>query len=120
MRDSKGRPLVAVTGVGVVPSLGQGQDDNWAGATAGRTGIHAITRFPTEGLRTRIAGTIDFLPRSLCAPCFERYAPGPLGGRQSGAGRPGDFPVRCFMPCPGREEWTHRERSPTPRARTAR
>ena len=114
MRDSKGRPLVAVTGVGVVTSLGQGQDDNWAGATAGRSGIHAITRFPTEGLRTRIAGTIDFLPVDpLCAPLLsERYAA--LAAEeaiaQSGAGRPGDFPGALFIAVPPVEmEWTQRE-----------
>ena len=28
-RDSKGRPLVAVTGLGIVTSLGQGKDVNW-------------------------------------------------------------------------------------------
>jgi 3-oxoacyl-[acyl-carrier-protein] synthase II len=105
---------VAVTGVGVVTSLGQGQDDNWAGATAGRSGIHAITRFPTEGLRTRIAGTIDFLPVDpLCAPLLsERYAA--LAAEeaiaQSGAGRPGDFPGALFIAVPPVEmEWTQRE-----------
>ena len=58
MRDAKGRPLVAVTGMGIVTSLGQGQAENWSAVTAGRSGIHAITRFPKEGLRTKIAGTI--------------------------------------------------------------
>jgi 3-oxoacyl-[acyl-carrier-protein] synthase II len=60
-RDHKGRPLVAVTGMGVISSLGQGKEDNWAALTAGRSGIHPITRFPTDALSTRIAGTVDFL-----------------------------------------------------------
>ena len=60
-RDSKGRPLVAVTGMGLVTSLGQGKAENWARLTAGESGIHTITRFPTHGLRTTIAGTVDFL-----------------------------------------------------------
>ncbi|MDQ8698277.1 beta-ketoacyl-ACP synthase [Hyphomicrobium sp. LHD-15] len=60
-RDSKGRPLVAVTGLGVVTSLGQGKEDNWAALKTGRSGIRPITRFPTDGLRTTIAGTVEFL-----------------------------------------------------------
>lgn len=60
-RDSKDRPLVAVTGMGVVTSLGQGKVDNWAALTQGRSGIRPITRFPTDGLRTSIAGTVEFL-----------------------------------------------------------
>ncbi len=60
--DAKGRPIVAVTGFGMVSSLGQGIDDNWRALTEGRSGIHAITRFSTENLRTTIAGTVDFMP----------------------------------------------------------
>jgi 3-oxoacyl-[acyl-carrier-protein] synthase II len=68
-RDAKGRPLVAVTGIGVVSSLGRGQADTWTAMTEGRSGIHAIARFPTDGLRTRIAGTVDFLDTDpLVAP----------------------------------------------------
>ena len=42
LRDNQGRPLVAVTGMGVVTSLGQGKDDTWAALTAGKSGIHRI------------------------------------------------------------------------------
>src|SRR6266568_537827 len=59
-RDQAGRPIVAVTGIGVVTSLGIGKADNWQKLMAGQSGIHAITRFATDGLKTRIAGTIDF------------------------------------------------------------
>ena len=59
--DAFGRPIVAVTGFGLVSSLGRGLDDNWAGLREGRSGIHSITRFSTEGLRTTIAGTVDFM-----------------------------------------------------------
>ncbi|HHZ07722.1 MAG TPA: beta-ketoacyl-ACP synthase, partial [Rhizobiales bacterium] len=62
--DHLGRPVVAVTGIGIVTSLGAGKADNWAALTAGRSGIHAISRFPVEHLNTRIAGTVDFLPSS--------------------------------------------------------
>ena len=60
-KDKTGRPIVVVTGLGVVTSLGAGKTDNWAKLTAGESGIRAITRFPTDGLKTRIAGTVDFL-----------------------------------------------------------
>ena len=62
--DHFGRPVVAITGVGVVTSLGQGVADNWAALTAGQSGIHPITRFPVDHLNTTIAGTVDFLPSS--------------------------------------------------------
>ena len=50
MRDAKGRPLVAVTGMGIVTSLGQGQAENWSAVTAGRsqTSQRRITRIPTR------------------------------------------------------------------------
>ena len=62
MRDHRSRPVVAITGIGVVSSLGVGLADNWKAVTAGRSGIHRITRFPIAHLRTTIAGTIDYLP----------------------------------------------------------
>jgi 3-oxoacyl-[acyl-carrier-protein] synthase II len=113
-RDAHGRPLVAVTGMGVVTSLGQGQADNWAALTAGRSGIHAITRFPTEGLRTKICGTVDFIPvEPFCAPMLsERLAT--LAAEeavgQSGIGKQGDFPGALFMAVPPVElEWPQRQ-----------
>ncbi len=62
--DHLGRPVVAVTGIGVVTSLGVGKKDNWEALTAGKSGIHPITRFPVDQLNTRIAGTVDFLASS--------------------------------------------------------
>jgi 3-oxoacyl-[acyl-carrier-protein] synthase II len=64
MKDHLGRPLVAVTGIGVITSLGVGKKDNWDALTSGRSGIHPITRFPTDHLNTRISGTVDFLESS--------------------------------------------------------
>ena len=49
---------VAVTGIGVVTSLGTGIDDNWRKLTAGQSGIRRISRFPIDALRTTIAGTV--------------------------------------------------------------
>ena len=60
--DRFGRPLIAVTGIGIVTSLGQGKATNWSRLMAGESGIHNLGRFPTEGLNTRIGGTIEFLP----------------------------------------------------------
>ncbi|WP_062216821.1 beta-ketoacyl-ACP synthase [Aureimonas sp. D3] len=59
--DFLGRPVVAVTGIGVVSSLGRGVADNWSALVSGRSGIHTITRFATDNLRTTIAGTVDFM-----------------------------------------------------------
>ena len=40
--DKFGRPIVVVTGMGVVTSLGAGKEDNWAKLTAGESGIRTI------------------------------------------------------------------------------
>lgn len=58
-RDSKGRPIVVVTGMGLVTSLGWGKAASFAAMAAGQSGIKHITRFPTEGLRTTIAGAVE-------------------------------------------------------------
>ena len=60
--DKNGRPIVVVTGMGVITSLGAGKADNWKKLTAGESGIRTITRFPTDGLKTTMAGSIDFVP----------------------------------------------------------
>lgn len=52
---------IAITGLGMVTSLGKGVAENWRRLTAGESGIHRITRFCTEGLRTTIAGSVDFM-----------------------------------------------------------
>ncbi|ACA19186.1 Beta-ketoacyl synthase [Methylobacterium sp. 4-46] len=111
-RDAKGRPLVAVTGLGVVTSLGRGVAENWAALTAGRSGIHAITRFPTDGLRTRIAGTVDFLAAEpMVAPVLsEALAAAAAEEAVAEAGLPGDFPGALFIAVPPVEmEWPQRQ-----------
>jgi 3-oxoacyl-[acyl-carrier-protein] synthase II len=112
--DPSGRPLVAVTGLGVVTSLGQGKADNWSRLTVGQSGIHRITRFPTKGLRTTIAGTVDDLfDRSFAAPeLSEKLAliAAEEAVAQSGLGRPGDFPGPLFMAVPPVElEWVQKQ-----------
>ncbi len=113
LRDKQGRPLVAVTGIGVVTSLGQGKDDTWAALTAGKSGIRRIGRFPTEGLRTTIAGTIDSIEvEPFCAPMLsERLAmiAAEEATGQSGLAM-GDFPGALFIAVPPVEmEWPQRE-----------
>jgi 3-oxoacyl-[acyl-carrier-protein] synthase II len=71
--DHLGRPIVVVTGIGVITSLGVGKKDNWDALTAGRSGIHAIRRFPTDDLKTRIGGTVDFLRSSDKGPSALTY-----------------------------------------------
>lgn len=112
-RDARGRPLVAVTGLGIVTSLGQGKDSNWEALVAGRSGIHRIERFPTHGLRTTIAGTVDYLfDRPFAAPELSEKlatiaAEEAVG--QSGLGQSGDFPGELFMAVPPVEmEWPQR------------
>jgi 3-oxoacyl-[acyl-carrier-protein] synthase II len=112
LRDHRSRPVVAVTGIGVVTSLGVGLADNWKAVTAGRSGIHRIKRFPLTHLRTTIAGTIDYLP---VEPKGLARAAGELAGDEavvmSGLGKPGDFPGPLFIAIPPVEqEWKMRRR----------
>jgi len=112
IKDKLGRPTVVVTGLGVVTSLGVGKGDNWSKLTTGQSGIRAITRFPTDGLRTRIAGTIDYLPGKPCsAELSERYAElaAEEAVAQSGIAARGDFPGPLFLAVPPIEiEWPQR------------
>ncbi len=112
-KDHRGRPVVAVTGIGIVTSLGIGKEDNWKKLTSGQSGIHEITRFPTDGLRTKVAGTIDFIPADpLCAPALsEEFAM--LASKEaiaeSGVGKIGNFPGPLFVAVPPVEvEWPQR------------
>src|SRR6202158_3888306 len=113
-RGTNGRPTVVVTGMGVITSLGTGKADNWTRLMAGQSGIHRITRFANEGLKTTIAGTVDFVP-------VEPFCSTDLGERmaimvaeeaitESGIGRKADFPGPLFLAVPPVEiEWLHRE-----------
>src|SRR3954454_5505952 len=112
-RDKFGRPIVVVTGMGVVTSLGAGKADNWKRLTAGESGIRTITRFPTEGLKTTMAGTVDFLQ-------VEPFSSTDLSERladiateeavaQSVLGSKGDFPGPLFLAvAPVEVEWPQR------------
>ena len=113
MRDKRGRPIVAVTGIGVVTSLGVGKSDNWAKLTGGVSGIRRISRFPTEGLRTTIAGTVNDVYRDQMSPAelSERVAllAGEEAVAESGIGAKGRFPGPLYLAPPPLEiEWSDR------------
>jgi 3-oxoacyl-[acyl-carrier-protein] synthase II len=113
-RDKSGRPVVVVTGMGVVTSLGAGKTENWDKLTAGESGIRAIKRFSTEGLRTRIAGTVDFVPVDpLTSPALaSRHADmaAEEAIAQSGVGTKGHFPGPLFLAvAPVEVEWPQRQ-----------
>jgi 3-oxoacyl-[acyl-carrier-protein] synthase II len=113
-RSKNGRPTVVVTGMGVITSLGAGKAENWAKLMEGRSGVHRISRFPNEGLKTTIAGTVDFVP-------VEPFCSTELGERmaamvaeeaiaEAGIGVKGDFPGPLFLAvAPVEMEWLHRE-----------
>jgi 3-oxoacyl-[acyl-carrier-protein] synthase II len=115
MKDHRGRPVVAVTGYGMISSLGQGVADSWKGLVAGHSGIKKISRFPTDKMRTVIAGAIDYLwqdddtamditTRAAILAAEEAIA-------QAGIGTPGDFPGPMYAALPPAElEWPYRRR----------
>jgi 3-oxoacyl-[acyl-carrier-protein] synthase II len=111
--DSAGRPIVVVTGMGVVTSLGAGKEENWKKLTAGESGIRAISRFDTSTLKTRIAGTVDFVPVDVYSAPELSEKLGELVAEEAiteaGIGRRGDFPGPLFVAVPPVElEWTQR------------
>ncbi len=111
-RDHMGRPVVAVTGVGIVTCLGLGVHDNWSRLTSGQSGIRPITRFPTEGLKTTIAGTVEALGAEPYAASDLSTAMAEAAAReamaQAGIGKSGGFPGRLIVATPPSElEWPH-------------
>jgi 3-oxoacyl-[acyl-carrier-protein] synthase II len=106
---------VAITGIGMVTSLGAGRVENWRRLSAGESGIHRLTRFPTEGLKTTIGGSVDFLEvRSLSAPALSlalARSAAREAVEQSGIGEPGFFPGDLFLAAPPLEhEWPQKRR----------
>ena len=109
-RDKFGRPVVVVTGMGIVTSLGTGKSDNWAKLVAGESGIRTLTRFPIEGLKTTMAGTVDFVPVEPFSSTglSERLADLAVDEAISQAriGTKGDFPGPLFLAvAPVEIEW---------------
>src|SRR5579862_9233907 len=113
-RDKFGRPIVVVTGMGVVTSLGCSKGDNWKKLTAGESGIRTITRFPTDGLKTTMAGSIDFVPVEPFSSTLLAERLGELVAEeaiaQAGIGAKGNFPGPLFLAvAPVEVEWPQRQ-----------
>jgi 3-oxoacyl-[acyl-carrier-protein] synthase II len=112
-KDKQNRPVVVVTGMGVVTSLGAGKAENWQKLTAGQSGVKTISRFPTDNLKTKMAGTVDFLdvkPYSTAA-LSEQLADLATeeAVSEAGIGKRGDFPGPLFLAVPPIEiEWPQR------------
>ena len=112
-RDKLDRPIVVVTGMGLVTSLGAGKEDNWTKLTAGESGIRTVTRFPIDGLKTTMAGTVDFVTvePSSSTGLTERLAEIATEEAlaQAGLGSKGDFPGPLFLAvAPVETEWPQR------------
>lgn len=111
--DHLDRPIVVVTGIGIVTSLGEGKEDNWQKLTTGASGIGKITRFPIDGLRTQIAGTVHWQgDGEYCAPkhslslakCSATEAI-----EQAAIGSKGNFPGPLFLAnSPAETNWAQR------------
>jgi 3-oxoacyl-[acyl-carrier-protein] synthase II len=114
LRDKRGRPIIVVTGMGIVTSLGTGKEDNWRRLTAGESGICRIGRFANDGLKTTIAGTVDFVRvEPFCSTeLSERMAVmvAEEATAEAGIGANGDFPGPLFLAvAPVELEWPHRD-----------
>jgi len=113
MTGSSASKPIAVTGIGILTSLGEGKAENWRRLSAGESGIHRLTRFPVEGLRTTIGGSVDFLPidpldnSNFSFEMARRAAQEAI--EESGVGSPGSFPGEMFLAAPPIDlEWSRR------------
>jgi 3-oxoacyl-[acyl-carrier-protein] synthase II len=97
----------------LITSLGAGKEENWMRLVAGHSGIRSVRRFPTDGLSTRFAGTVDFVNvEPFSSPeLAERLALIAAEGaiKQSSIGGKGDFPGPLFLgAAPFEIEWPQR------------
>ena len=113
LTDHMGRPIVVVTGIGIVTSLGEGKEDNWRKLTAGVSGIRKISRFSTENLRTQIAGNVKWEGDGpYCAPAHSIALAKKSANEaiaQSAIGSKGSFPGPLFVAnSPAETNWDQR------------
>jgi 3-oxoacyl-[acyl-carrier-protein] synthase II len=112
MSDAASKPI-AVTGIGILTSLGEGKAENWRRLSAGESGIHRLTRFPIEGLRTTIGGSVDYLPLDPLDTSNFSFEMARRAAREaieeSGVGPLGSFPGEMFLAAPPIDlEWSRR------------
>ena len=67
-RDKAGRPMSPSPASASSLRSASAKTDNWAKLAAGVSGIRRISRFPTDGLRTTIAGTVDDVYQDYMPP----------------------------------------------------
>jgi 3-oxoacyl-[acyl-carrier-protein] synthase II len=103
---------VAVTGVGAVTCLGNNAVETWNGLAAGRSGIHRIDRFPSDGLKTTICGTLQgAVGEGSIVERTRRIAHMSLAEALTQAGLPldGEIDATLAVGATGWEfEWSHR------------
>ena len=104
---------IAVTGIGILTSLGEGKAENWRRLSAGESGIHRLTRFPIDNLRTTIGGSVDFLPVDPLDNSNFSFEMARRAAREaieeSGIGPVGHFPGEMFLAAPPIDlEWSRR------------
>ena len=109
-RDKTGRPMLPSPALASSPRSASAKTDNWAKLTAGVSGIRRISRFPIDGLRTTIAGTVDDVYTDYMPPAElserSRFLAGEEAVAQSGIGSKGHFPGPLFLAPPPLEiEW---------------
>ncbi|KAB2846138.1 MAG: beta-ketoacyl-ACP synthase, partial [Hyphomicrobiaceae bacterium] len=88
--------------------------ETWSAMTAGRSGIRRITRFPTDGLRTSIAGSVDFMGVEPYSGPGLSLAMATSAGEEAVAearlGLAQTFPGPLFLATPPAElEWAQRK-----------
>lgn len=113
-RDSRGRPVVVVTGFDILSSLGRGKEVNWKQLIEGKSGIHRIKRFATKGLKTTVAGTVDFMELDAYSAPSLSFAMARAVAQEaiaeSAIGTKGRFPGPLFLATPPTElEWPQRQ-----------
>ncbi len=106
---------IAITGIGMITALGRGVAENWTRLQNGNSGIHLIERFSTEGLRTKIAGSVDFMgedPLTIPSHSYsmaDAVVDEAMG--QAGFAGNGAFPGDLFLAAPPIEhDWATREK----------
>ena len=62
LKDLRGRPRIAVTGLGAVTALGLGVEPLWQGLLEGRSGVRRISLFDPSDFSAQIAAEVPTMP----------------------------------------------------------